>query len=115
MRELMGRELAQQYPAGPVKLRDGGRIFGRDEVFADFGVAGGADSGGRVDVLQPECYAVKRPAVLAGHDLALRRFGLPARLFWRRQQKGVELRVERLDARQQRIGQLNRRQPALLD
>ena len=31
MRELMGRELAKQYPAGLVKLRDGGRIFGRDE------------------------------------------------------------------------------------
>ena len=29
--------------------------------------------------------------------------------------KGVELRVERLDARQQRVGQLDRREPALLD
>src|SRR6516165_10385155 len=80
MRKLMGRELAKQYPAGLVKFRDGGRIFGWDEVFADFGVAGRTDPGGRINVLQPECYAVQRPAVLAGHDLALRRFGLPARL-----------------------------------
>src|ERR1700751_677750 len=115
MRELMGRELAKQYPAGLVKLRGGGRILGRDEVFADFGVARGADAGGRVDVLQSEWYAVQRPAVPAGHDLALRRFGLAARLFRRRQQKCVELRVEGVDACEQRIGQFERGQPATLD
>jgi hypothetical protein len=58
---------------------------------------------------------VQRAAIPARHDLAFRRFGLLARLFWRRQQNGVELRVERLDARQQRVGQLDRRQPARLD
>jgi hypothetical protein len=30
MGELVGRELAEQYRAGLVKLRDGGRILGRD-------------------------------------------------------------------------------------
>src|SRR6516162_6342163 len=77
MRELMGCELAKQYPACLVKLRGGGRILGRDEVFADFGVARGADAGGRVDVLQSEWYAVQRPAVPAGHDLALRALAWP--------------------------------------
>ena len=112
MREFMGRELAQQHRAGLVKLGDGGRVFGRDEVLADFRVAGGADAGGRIDVLQPERYAVQRAAIVAGHDLALGRSRLLAGLFRRRQQKGVELRVERLDAREQRIGQFDRREPA---
>jgi len=37
---------------------------------------------------------ISRSAALAG----------PRAFFWRRQQKGVELRVEPLDARKQRIG-----------
>jgi hypothetical protein len=47
---------------------------------------------------------VQRAAIAPGHDFAFRRAGLLARLFRREQQKGVELRVERLDARKQRIG-----------
>src|ERR1041385_7885449 len=107
MRELVGRELAEQYRTGLIELCDGGRILPRDEVLADHRVARRAGPGGRIDILQPERYAVQRAAIAPGHDLALGRFGLLARLFRRRQQKRIELRVERLDARKHRISQLD--------
>ena len=58
MREFVGRELAEEHSAGLVKLYDGGRVFGRNQVLADFRVAGRANAGGRINVLQPERYAV---------------------------------------------------------
>jgi hypothetical protein len=58
---------------------------------------------------------VQRAAVIARHDLALGNTRLLPRLFRRQQQKGIDLRVERLDAREQRVGQLHRRELALLD
>jgi Glutathione S-transferase, N-terminal domain len=54
-------------------------------------------------------------AVIAGYDLALGGASLLPRLLRRRQQKRVELRVERLDACQQRVGQLHRRESTPLD
>ena len=115
MREFMGRELAEQHPAGLVEPRDGRRVLGRDIIRADPRVAGRADAGGAVDVLQPERNAVQRPAIIAGHDLALGGPRLLPRPLGGRQQKGVELRVERFDARDQRVGQLDRGEPALFD
>ena len=97
MREFVGRELAEEHSAGLVKLYDGGRVFGRNQVLADFRVAGRANAGGCINVLQPERYAVQRAAIVAGHDLALGRFRLLARLLRREQKKGIELRVEGLD------------------
>jgi len=40
---------------------------------------------------------LQRAAIVSGHDLALGRFRLLARLLRREQKKGIELRVESLD------------------
>jgi hypothetical protein len=109
MREFVRRQFAQQHHAGLVQLCDGGRVFRRDEIFADFRMAGRADPGRRIDVFQPDRYSMQLAAIPARHDVALRRPRLFAGLFRRRQKKRVELRVERLDARNQRVGQFDRR------
>ena len=84
----------REHRADFVKLRDGGRVPGRDEIFADLRITGGSNAAGSVDVLEPERYSVQRAAiVVACHDLALRRFGLFARLLRRRQEERVELLI----------------------
>ena len=108
MRELVGRQLAEQDPAGLIQPGDRRRVFGRDVIRADPRVAGRADPGGAIDVLQPERNAVQRAPIIARHDLALGSPRLLPRPFRRRQQKRVDLRVERLDSRQERVGQLHR-------
>ena len=115
MREFVGRQFAEQDRAGLVKPRDRGRVLGRDIIGADPRVAGGADAGGAIDVLQPERYPVQRPAIAARHDLALGDARLLERLLRGRQQECIELRIQRLDTRNQRLGQFDRRQKAALD
>ena len=115
MREFMGRELAGQDRAGVVELAHRRRVGGGDGIDAGLGVAGGADAGGRIDVLKPERDAVHRPAIAAGHDLALGGAGLVERALEGRQQIGVELRIERFGPADQRRRQLDRRKLLLLD
>jgi hypothetical protein len=103
MRELVGRELAGQHRACGVELFDGGGIAGRDSLDADLGMAGGANAGRCIDVLKPERDAVQRTAVVPGHNLLLGLTRLLQCLFRRDQQVGVELRIERLDPRKQRL------------
>ena len=108
MRELVGCQLADEDPAGLIQPGDRCRVLGRNIIGANPRVAGGADAGGAIDVLQPERDTVQRAAIIARHDLALGGARLRPRLVGRRQQKSVDLRVERLDSRQERVGQLHR-------
>ncbi len=110
MGELMGGELAGQNRAGVVELAHRCRIGGRHGADTGFGMPGGADAGGRIDVLEAERNAVHRPAIAAGRDLPLGGASLVEGAIKGRQQIGVELRIERFCPADQRLGQLDRRQ-----
>ncbi len=71
MREFVGRELAHQHRASVVQLRHGRRVETGDRVDAGARMPGRADTGGSVDVLEPERDAVHRSAIVAGGDFAL--------------------------------------------
>ena len=115
MREFMGRELAGQNGPGVVELSHRRRVGGGDGIDADPGMPGGADAGGRIDVLEPERDAVHRPAIAARHDLALGGAGLVERAIEGRQQISIELRIERLCPADQRRRQLDRRELLFFD
>ena len=115
MRELMCRELAGQDGSRLVELAHGRRVGGGDRVEADPRMAGRADPGGRIDVLQRERDTVQRAAIAARHDFALGLASLVDCPVGGQQQVCVELRVERLGAPDQRGRQLDRRKPLLLD
>ena len=80
-------------------------------VEADPRMAGRADAGGRIDVLEGERDAVQRAAIAARHDLALGLVGLVERPLGGRQQVGVELCIQRLGSPDQRGRQFDRRKP----
>ena len=63
--ELVRRELAQQHAAGLAQPRGGDAVLLRHDVQTQLGMAGRADAGGVVDVLQRIGDAVERSAVAA--------------------------------------------------
>ena len=115
MRELVRRELAQQYPAALVQLGNGRGVFQRHRFGADAGLAGGANARGGEDVLQRERNAVQLAAIVAGRDLRLRCPRLLQRALRRDQEVGVQLRIQRARPVQQGPGQVDGRELATLD
>ena len=65
MREFMRGKLAEQDRTGLMQLCDGGGVEVRNIVGARARVAGRADAGGAVDVLQAERNAVHRATIVA--------------------------------------------------
>ena len=111
-REFVRRQLAQHDRAGAAQPRDADRVGGRDIVDQDLGMAGRRQAGDIDDVLDADRHAVQRAARPARHDLGL---GGPGRVHRRlgvEPDEDMQLRVEPLDALQQRRRQLDRRQLA---
>ncbi len=77
----------------------------RHMVDQQLGMAGGADAGGLVDVLQPIRDAVHRALVDAGFELAVGPRGIGERALAGDERKAVQPRIERGDARQRVLRQ----------
>ena len=110
VRELGHRELAEEDAAGGVQSRRDRRVLARDIVDAYFRVPRGQDAGGVVQILEREWNAVQRPAVAAGRDLRLGRTRLAQGEIRRHGNERVQLRLERLDARELGAHELDRRE-----
>jgi hypothetical protein len=115
MREFVGGELSGQHGSRLVQLAHSRGVGGGDGVDTDSRMAGRADPGGRIDVLQPERDAVHRAATTARRDLAFGLASLIDRSFGRWQQVRVKPRVERLRPPDQCGRQLDRRELLALD
>jgi hypothetical protein len=107
-RELVGGELAEQHCAARRELRDGRAVFLRHVVDHQLRVAGGADAGGFVDVLERMRDAVQRALVDAGLEFAVGAVGVGKRALPCDQQEGVEQRIERGDAVERMPGERGR-------
>ena len=112
VRELVRRELARQHGPGGLQAGDGGRVLVGNAVDAGARMARRQDAGRVVDILEGERNAVQRPAQIAVHDLGLGGAGSRHGDVRRARDEGIQLRVERLGARQQALGVLDRRQLA---
>jgi hypothetical protein len=112
VRELVRRELARQHSPGGFQAGDGGRVLVGDPVDAGARMARRQDAGRVVDILDGERNAVQRPAQIALHDLGLGRSGSRHGDVRRARYEGIQLRLERLGAREQALGVLDRRQLA---
>ncbi len=88
-------------------------VDGRHVVLAQLRMAGRRNPRGFDDVLQRIGDAVHRPARRAGHQLALGFGRLGQCRLLGHPQKAVQLAVMRGDAREERLGHLDRRQLAL--
>ena len=107
--ELVRRQLAQHDRSGlGPKLHDAGILAG-DVVLQQLGVRGGTDAGGVVDVLVADRDAVEFAPQRAGHHARFGGLGVGQRAFLGQQQEGVQRVVERLDAGEAGLGELNRR------
>ena len=106
--ELVGRELPQDDRAGLAQLRDHRRIGRGDVVHQDLGMARGRQAGDIDDVLDADRHAVQRPSHTARGDLGLGRACGVHRGIGIQPDEGVQLRIEPLDARQQRVQQFDR-------
>ena len=106
--ELVRRELAQQHAAGLAQPRGGDAVLLRHHVQPQLGMAGRADAGGVVDVLQRIGDAVERPAVAARLQFRIGAAGIFQRAILGDQDEGVQRAVARGDACQrvarQRLG-----------
>lgn len=102
------------YRPGLIKRCDGGRVFGGDQVLADFRMAGGADPGGRIDILQPERNAVQRAAMVARHDSHSAERACSRALLGVISKNALSC-GSRASARNQCLDQFDRRQLASLD
>jgi len=105
--ELGGVGLAEDDGAGRLQPAHGDVVLLRDQVREEPRAAGGAHAAGVEHVLQRHRYAVQRAERLALHDRDLRLAGRRPRQLRRHQAEGVHPRVERLDAGQQRGGELD--------
>src|SRR5262245_66598077 len=74
--EFVRCELAEQHRTGGLELRLDGAILRGHMVDQQFGVAGGADAGRGIDVLEGVGNAVHRPSVDAPFELALGAIGI---------------------------------------
>ena len=116
VRHLVGGQLAEEHGAGVVEPARRGGVLGGNPVDEDARVARRQDALRVVDVLQRERDAVQRAAVLARGDLGLGRAAPGARARSNvGRDEGARLRVVLLDAPDQRLGQLHRRQLSRLD
>jgi hypothetical protein len=100
VRELVRRELARQHGPGGLQAGNGGRVLVGDAVDAGARMARRQDAGRVVDILDGERNAVQRPAQVAVHDLGLGGAGSRHGDLRRARDEGIELRLERLGARQ---------------
>src|SRR5262249_6346033 len=112
VRELVRGKLADEYGSGLVKPRDRSGIDGGNVVDADLRMPGSEDAGRVVEVLQAERDAVHWAAVAAARDFRLGGARLAERQLGRHGDEGVDARIERFDATEQRLGQLDRRELA---
>jgi len=76
-------------------------------VLEQGGVAGRADVGGVVDVLQADRDAVQRAFPAPGRNLLLGGFRAGYRLFFQQQQGAVQHRVQAFHPCEERLGQLD--------
>ena len=112
VRELVRLQFAEQNGAGVVELLRSGCVEIRNIVNADFGAARGQHAFGIVDVFQRERYAVQGAAITPAGDFLGGFARLRARGIRGERDEGVELRIERADARQQGVGVFERRELA---
>ncbi|MNZ74988.1 hypothetical protein D3C78_934560 [compost metagenome] len=108
-------QLAEHHRAGLAQTGDHGGVLRRNEITVNRHAGSGRYAGGPQQVLVGDGDAVQRAAAFAAHQLA---FGL-ARLF-QGQFRGdagvaVQVAVEPVNARQLRLGDLDRRQLAGAD
>ena len=108
LRELPGRQLAEQNPAARLEAAHDLGVLFRHMVLAQLGVAGRRDSSGFDDVLEAVWDAVHRAPALARHQFQFRRFRLSERDILGEANKAVVLAVMRGDAVEQRARHLDR-------
>jgi hypothetical protein len=99
-RELVRGELAQQYAAGFAQSRGGDAVLLRHDVQAQFRMAGRADAGRIVNVLQRVGDAVERPSVMACLEFRIGAAGIFQGALFGHQHEGVQRAIARGDAGQ---------------
>jgi hypothetical protein len=104
----VGGKLAEQHRAARRELRDRRAVLLRHVIDHQLRVAGGADAGGLVDVLERMRNAVHGPLVGAGLELAVGAVGVGERALLGYQNERVEQRLERGDAVERVLGQRGR-------
>ena len=107
--ELHHVERAEPERAGGLEPLHRGRGRRRDPAFADLRAAFGELALGVVHVLVGERHAVQRPLRLAGGKRAIRRLGGFQRVLGLDPRERVERRLPFVDARDQRLGDFDRR------
>ncbi len=107
--DLVHVEFAEQDRPGVEQALHAGRVGFGNVILKEQRTAGGGHAGGPVQVLQRQGDAVQRPAPLASADLGLRQPGLLQGEIRGHRQVAVHQRVDPLDARQVRLGQLHGR------
>ncbi len=98
--ELVRRELAQQHAAGLAQPRGGDAVLLRHDVQTQLGMAGRADAGRVVDVLQRVGDAVERPAVAPRFQFIVGAASIFQGAILGHQNEGVQCAVARGDAGQ---------------
>ena len=108
--ELVGRQLSEEHGPGRAQPRRDDGVLRRDVLPEEPRMRGGPKAGRVDDVLERERDAVERPAVRAGHDLALRLARRDERGIGRDAQERVQAPIDSPDPVEKRSRVLDRRQ-----
>ena len=98
--ELVRRELAQQYAAGLAQSRGGDTVLLRHDIQTQLRMAGRADAGGVVNVLQRVGDAVERPAIAPRLQFLIGAARIVQGAIFGDQHEGMQRSVARGDAGQ---------------
>ena len=113
--ELVHVQLADEHRSRRLQPADDRRVLRGHAARQHLAAGGGPDTLGVKEVLQTQGNAVERTEIAVGHDRGLGIPGLAQRLVGGHGDVGVHARVQRIDPRQDRLGQLHRREAAVRD
>ena len=101
----MGGELAQQHPTTCREFLGDDAVSDRHVIDAQLGMAGRADAGGVVDILQRVRHTVQRAAIDAGRAFSVCPGRIGAGTIGSDGDEGVDFQVGGRDAGQGRLGE----------